>query len=382
MLRAFGAVLAVPATIMIAGAALGPVPPPLSPTAHAGKLAFNDTGLSGSGKLSCATCHDPDHAFAPPNALAVQRGGAQDDTFGTRAVPSLTYARFTPKFHFDAKGTPVGGFDRDGRADTLAAQAAGPLLSPREMANPSVNAVAAHLRQASYAAEFRDAFGAQVFADDTRAFAALGVALEAFQRESQDFAPFSSKYDDYLAGKTNLTGAEARGLALFNNKEKGNCAACHPSSAASGVPPLFTDFSYDNAGVPRNRELPSTANISAFDLGLCGPDRVDLAGRKDLCGQFKVPSLRNVATRHAFFHNGRFHALQEAVRFYATRDTNPKAWYPARKFDDLPADLTKTVNLAEVPYDRKPGQAPRLSEAEVEDIVAFLRTLTDDARPR
>jgi cytochrome c peroxidase len=369
--------------VTLAGAALRPVPPILSPAAEVGRLAFRDPLLSASSTMSCASCHSPSHAFGPPNALAVQSGGAKSDQAGTRAVPSLLYLKSTPAFHFDADGAPTGGFDRDGRADSLAAQAAGPLLSPLEMANPSKEFVAERLKTAPYAAAFREAFGPAVFKGADVTFLALGVALEAYQRESKEFAPFSSKYDDTIAGRAQLTPAEARGLALFNDKEKGNCAACHPSAPGpKGEPPLFTDFTYDNAGVPRNAKIPATKDPAAYDLGLCGPDRADLASRKELCGAFKVPSLRNVAMRPVFFHNGRFTKLEEAVAFYARRDTHPGEWFPGRKFDDLPASLANNVNTGEVPYDRKPGEPPRLSAADIADIVAFLRTLTDDPRPR
>jgi cytochrome c peroxidase len=383
MLRALCAGFALSTVAAVAGAALGPVPPILSPAAELGRLAFRDQKLSASGNMSCASCHSPSHAFGPPNTLAVQSGGVNGDQAGTRSVPSLLYIRSTPAFHFDAEGAPTGGFNRDGRADSLASQAAGPLLSPLEMANPSKEFVVERLRSAPYAAAFREAFGSAIFKDAEVAFLALGVALEAYQLQSKEFAPFSSKYDDTLAGRAQLTAAEARGLALFNDEEKGNCAACHPSAPGpKGEPPLFTDFTYDNAGVPRNPKIPATKNPATYDLGLCGPDRRDLATAKDLCGAFKAPSLRNVALRPVFFHNGRFAQLEEAVAFYARRDTHPDEWFGARKFDDLPASLANNVNTREVPYDRKPGEAARLSPAEIADIVAFLKTLTDDPRPR
>ena len=179
-----------------------------------------------------------------------------------------------------------------------------------------------------------------------------------------------------------------RGLALFNDPAKGNCAACHPSArAADGSAPLFTDFSYDNLGVPRNTRIPATQDSTYFDLGLCGPDRTDLAARTDLCGAFKVPTLRNVATRKAFFHNGAFGNLTDVVRFYVTRDTNPDRWYPLNadgtvdKFNDLPPAMRSNVNTAEAPYNRQPGMAPALNETEIADLVQFLGTLTDGYRP-
>ena len=177
-----------------------------------------------------------------------------------------------------------------------------------------------------------------------------GVALQGWEVKSM------------RAGKAQLTAAESRGLELFEDPHKGNCAACHPSSpAADGTPPLFTDFTYDNVGLPRNARIPANADPAFYDLGLCGPERGDLADRRDLCGAFKVPTLRNVARTAPYFHNGGFETLREAVDFYARRDTHPGEWYPQsagkpRKFDDLPPGLEDAVNTAEIPYDRKPGE--------------------------
>jgi cytochrome c peroxidase len=217
---------------------------------------------------------------------------------------------------------------------------------------------------------------------------AITFALAQYQSRAPEFRPFDSKYDLFLAGRVTLSPAELRGLRLFNNFDKGNCVACHPSGRGPDhEPPLFTHFTYDNIGVPRNREIAATADAAYFDLGLCGPDRTDLAERKELCGAFKVPTLRNVATRKAFFHNGRFKTLREALRFYAQRDTNPEEFYPkdangvVRKFDDLPPDLASNVNSGEIPYDRSAGEAPRLTEAELDDLEAFLGALTDHYAP-
>ena len=144
---------------------------------------------------------------------------------------------------------------------------------------------------------------------------------------------------------------------------------------------MFTDFSYDNLGVPRNAALAQNDDPAFHDLGLCG--RADLATRTDLCGAFKVPSLRNVALRGALFHNGRFTSLKEAITFYVQRDTNPEKWYPRRadgsvdKFDDLPKSLRGNVNTSEAPYNRRPGDAPALNDGEIDDVVAFLKTLSD-----
>ena len=100
-----------------------------------------------------------------------------------------------------------------------------------------------------------------------------------------------------------------------------------------------------------------------------------------------MPSLRNVALRQAFFHNGRFKTLSDVLHFYVQRDTNPEKWYPTdadgsiRKFDDLPQEFHGNVNVTEVPYNRKRGDAPALDDAEIEDVIAFLKTLTDGYQP-
>ena len=359
-----------------------------TPSAALGEKIYNDVSLSASGRQSCATCHSPDHAHGPTNDLAVQLGGANGDVPGFRASPSLRYMQQTPAFHFEADGTPVGGFDRDGRARTLAEQAERPFLAPHEMANLDKADVVARLKSAPYAAQFRATFGDNIFDNVDQALSRAQFALQQFENEDPRFHPFDSKYDLFLAGKVTLSDAELRGLALFNDPAKGNCAACHPSArGADGSAPLFTDFSYDNLGVPRNARIPATQDSTYFDLGLCGPDRTDLAARTDLCGAFKVPTLRNVATRKAFFHNGAFGNLTDVVRFYVTRDTNPDRWYPLNadgtvdKFNDLPPAMRSNVNTAEAPYNRQPGMAPALNETEIADLVQFLGTLTDGYRP-
>jgi cytochrome c peroxidase len=167
-------------------------------------------------------------------------------------------------------------------------------------------------------------------------------------------------------------------LALFNDPGKGNCAACHPSTAgADGSPPLFTDFSYDNLGVPRNSAIPANLNPAFFDLGLGGPNRTDISDAT-LYGKFKVPTLRNIALTAPYMHNGKFQTLREVVNFYATRDTDPWSWYPLnQKFNDLPAQYQINVNRTEVPMNRNQGDVPALTPQDIDDIVAFLNTLID-----
>ena len=363
-----------------------PVQTTLSPQAQLGELIFRDASLSASGRQSCASCHAEDHAHSPNSPLAVQLGGALLDQQGNRSAPSINYLSYGTPFAFAADGTPTGGLFWDGRSSTLREQAGHPLLAANEMANTSKADVADKLSRAGYAAQFREVFGFDIFSRPDDAFDRLALALQAYQREDTGFRPFTSKYDEFLRGTTRLSAQETRGLALFNDPAKGNCLGCHPSAkSADGSFPLFTDFTYDNLGVPRNTALAQNADPSFFDLGLCS--RADLANRSDLCGAFKVPSLRNVALRQALFHNGRFATLKVALTFYVQRDTNPEKWYPVRsdgsvdKFDDLPPQYRANVNTVEVPYNGRRGDAPALSDAEVDDVIAFLQTLTDGYRP-
>ena len=370
------------------GSGSPPAPPVLSDAAKLGAQVFADPSLSASGKMACATWHDPAFAHSQANASPVQSGGASLDVPGFRAVPSLNYLEKTPTFFFASDGTPTGGFDRDGRANTLTDQAERPFLAAHEMANGTAADVVAKLQDATYAAEFKRVFGSDVFNNADTAFLRMRQALERYQREDPDFHPYNSKYDAFLAGKAALTDAETRGLALFQDPLKGNCSACHPSSRGSdGSAPLFTDFTYDSLGLPRNAAIPANADPTYLDMGLCGPERTDLASRRDLCGAFKVPTLRNVATRRVIFHNGAFTSLKDALTFYVQRDTDPARWYPpapgggVEKFNDLPPDLAHNVNTLEVPYNRKEGQAPALSDSEIDDVIAFLQTLTDGYAP-
>ena len=356
-----------------------------------GRALFFDESLSASGKMACASCHDPARAFGPPNDSPVQRGGSDGRRLGVRAVPSLMYTQNIPPFaehYFDDEGDdgidqgPAGGRTWDGRVQSAHDQARLPLLSPFEMANASPDAVVASVQRAAYAAQFRETFGDKVFDDKASAFKAVLMALETFQQSPAEFYPYSSKYDAWLRHETSLSGEEMRGLAAFNDPQKGNCARCHPSAMQNGAFPQFTDFGYAAVGAPRNPGVPANSDRRYYDLGLCGPLRTDLADRKEYCGLFRTPSLRNAATRRVYFHNGVFHRLADVVRFYAERDTQPQKWYPrgpggiTMKFDDLPAQYRGNLDT-QPPFDREPGAPPALSEADIKDIVAFLNTLTD-----
>jgi cytochrome c peroxidase len=361
--------------------------------AELGRLAFFDASLSASGRMSCASCHSPDHAYGPPNALAVQLGGPDLQVHGTRAVPSLRYLRRTPIWFktyqsnlrerlTDTDNVPVGGFTWDGRFNTMAEQAAAPLLAANEMANRDVEAVAERLARSAYAQRFREVFGPDIFSRPEAAFKALGQALQRFQLDDPSFQPYDSKFDLYLDGKAELSAQELRGLRLFKDRDGGNCAACHiVEPGANGAHPLLTDFSFAAIGVPRNPEIPANADRNYYDMGLCGPARTDQKQEQAYCGMFRTPTLRNVATRGAFFHNGRFHSLEDALRFYVQRDTAPQKWYPhpdsKRRFDDLPEAMQDNVDRINAPFTRHRGERPVWSEIDIRDVIAFLGTLND-----
>lgn len=406
--------------------------PGLGKAALVGKELFFDKGLSASGKMSCATCHDPELAYGPPNALAVQLGGPKGEDPGVRAVPSLMYKDYTPPYAdlldnpdgFSAPG-PGGGFAWDGRANTLGEQASAPLLSPFEMAAESPAAVVAKVRGAAYAGRFREAFGDGVLEDVSTAFKDIGAALQAFQLEDSSFHPYTSKFDLHAGNKLggDLTPAESRGLGVFADAKRGNCSSCHFQGAGlNGSSALFTDFSYEAIGVPRNATIPANADATRTDLGVCGPLRTDHAPHapgkspegddaesRKFCGLFKTPTLRNVTRRNAFFHNGVIHSLEQAIRFYVTRDTMPELWYPTlggvqkavpdptfpsyglvtvqyvggrvAKYDDLPISYRANIDR-QMPLDgRARGSRAPLSEHDIADLVCFLRTLTDGYRP-
>jgi cytochrome c peroxidase len=261
--------------------------PPISAIAAVGKKIFFDPSLSASGRISCSTCHSPAHAYGPPNGLAVQLGGPGTDRQGARAVPSLRYVlNRTPVWNkafiastaehiVEGEEPPTGGFGWDGRFNTLHDQAAFPLLAPNKMANAGPEDIVAKLQRAGYAEDFCTVFGAQIFDDPQKAYAAMLVALERFELEDPSFHPYNSKYDDHLDGKVQLSPKEQRGLALFDDPRRGNCSSCHlDRKGIDGSHPLFTDYRSRRWVCRATRKFtpmprPPTS-IGAF-AGLCVP---------------------------------------------------------------------------------------------------------------
>jgi cytochrome c peroxidase len=396
---------------------------PLSAVATLGKQIFYDTSLSASGKQSCASCHSPEHSYGPPNNLSVQLGGPHLDQPGYRPPPSLAYLYRQAVFSIGpdaadaeappdlaalasaAKGTqradkvaglapaapamvPQGGLFWDGRADTLQKQAIGPLLDPNEMANASVDDVAAKLAKTPYAKTFQQIFGPRVL-NDPKLFAAEAMfAVGRYEFEETSFHAFTSKYDYWLQGKARLTQTELRGLHLFNDPKKANCAGCHLSApTADNLPPLFTDTQYEALGVPRNPALAHNRDPKAYDIGLCGPIRKDMATQTQYCSMFLTPTLRNSAARHVYFHNGVYHDMKQVMDFYNLRNTNPEKIYPrdasgkVMVFDDVPKQYQANIDYADAPFDVKPTDKPAMTDQDIKDIIAFIGTLNDGYHP-
>ena len=398
---------------------------PLSAMAELGRRLFHDPRLSGSGRMSCAGCHDPTRAYGPPGTDAIMLGGPDLNTPGLRAVPSLRYLYRQPAFSIgpDASGdndnapnltqqasravgqshalknagapqaaaanlVPQGGLFWDGRVNTLQQQADGPMFSPFEMDAGDPAALAAKLQSVEYAQDFRRLFGAGIFRKPELAVSEAMFAIARYQEEDASFHPFTSKFDAWLAGHARFTTDELQGYQAFNDPKRGNCAACHlDRPTPDRLPPLFTDFQYEALGAPRNAAIPANRDPKHFDLGVCGPVRADMQEQTQYCGMFLTPSLRNVAQRSVFFHNGVFHSLHEVLDWYVNRDLDPARFYPRSAdggvvaYDDLPERYRVNVDRTDAPFDRHPGDAPALSPAEMEDIIAFLKTLSDGYIP-
>lgn len=350
-----------------------------------GRLLFHDTRLSEPAGQACASCHAADSAFTDPDKWSPTSQGVDPRLFGNRNTPTAMYMAFSPAFYFDEdEGVYVGGQFLDGRAATLEEQAKGPFLNPVEMANTDRRQVVEKVRTASYAPLFKWVYGQEVFADANVAYDKIADAIAAFER-TRTFSLFSSKYDAWLNGKARLTAQESRGLAIFEREDKGNCAACHPSRPdEDGTPPLFTDFTYDNLGVPKNPDNAFYRMRPEFnphgwrfaDRGLGG-----VLGLASEDGKFRVPTLRNIAVSGPYMHNGYFRSLREVVDFYNTWDTRPAC---SQEFVAADKAIRKGCWPAPEVADNVNGDELgnlRLREREVDDLVAFLGTLTDGWRP-
>jgi len=365
-----------------------------------GKKLFFDK-ISDPDWMSCAACHAPSVGFTGPipgiNRSGAVYRGAVPMRFGNRKPPSAAYATFSPVFHYDdVEELFVGGNFWDGRAtgerlgNPAADQALGPFLNPVEQNNASKQAVLEQVAASKYADLWEEVFGEPISWETTVDIEAnydrIGLSIAAYEA-SPEVNQFSSKYDYFLAGEVELTEQEAWGLELF--KGKGMCSECHPSEPGPDEePPLFTDFTFDNLGVPKNLENPFYDMDEVFfddgspinpegadwiDPGLGGflqtrPEWELLAGEN--MGKHKVPTLRNVDKRpgnrfpKAYMHNGVFKSLKEVVHFYNTRDVE----------DWPPPEVSANVNTDEL------GNLGLTSDEE-DAIVAFMKTLSDGFTP-
>lgn len=246
----------------------------------------------------------------------------------------------------------------------------GPFLNPVEQNNPSMETVLMKISASKYSVMWKDVYGSPLMwttpEEIEDLYGKVALAVAAYEG-SPEVNSFSSKFDYYLKGMVELTEEEAWGLELFNSEEKGKCALCHISE---GDAPLFTDFTFDNLGVPKNPENPMyKTNPDFIDPGLGGflATREEWAGMAaENMGKHKVPTLRNVDKRPGlgfpkdYTHNGALKSLKEVVHFYNTRDVEP---WPA-------PEVPENINTDEL------GNLG-LTDREEDAIVAFMKTLSD-----
>jgi cytochrome c peroxidase len=370
----------------------------LSPLESLGKYLFLDARLSSPTGMSCASCHGPSVGFTGDdesvNAGGAVYPGAVPTRFGNRKPPAAAYAGASPVLTYDdSEGVWVGGMFWDGRAsgwtlgDPLAEQAQGPFLNPLEHNLPDAHPLCVKVKHSRYASLFKRVWhlrSIDCVNNTDQVYEQIGRSIAAYER-SEEVSPYNSKYDAYLAGDVDLTAEERWGLALFEGKAE--CANCHPSSPGpDGAPPQFTDFTYDNLGVPKNEDNPfytmppewNPDGSDWIDVGFGG--FLESAGFAEEIyepeiGKHKVPTLRNVDLRptgdfiKAYGHNGYFKSLEEVVHFYNTRDVDGAGW----RGEPWPApEVSANINTAEM------GDLG-LTEDEEAAVVAFLRTLSDSA---
>lgn len=325
-----------------------------------GNQLYHDSNLSNPIGQSCASCHDLNTGFDDPNTANPTSVGADGISFGTRNTPTASYSAHIPAPTQQGDGRAqalIGGLFLDGRAESLEEQAKGPFLNPVEMGNANASDVIDKVAQSTYAAEFELLFGNNILLEVDRAYDYIADAIAAFERTTI-FSPFSSKFDQVQAGTAVFTNAENRGLDIFNGK--GDCQRCHSVNGAinDNNPEVFSDFTYQNIGVPSNPLLPAFIEDPTFiDLGL-GAE----TGNNRNNGEFRVSTLRNINDTAPYMHNGVFTTLREVIDFYNTRDTT---------FTNEP-EVNQNIDQG-----GRIGEL-NLTENEIDDLIAFLVTLSDE----
>jgi cytochrome c peroxidase len=359
----------------------------LTPQEELGKALFFDEALSANGNQSCATCHVPEVGFTGPDSDINAHGsvyeGSIPGAFGDRKPPTAAYGGDSPVLYFDeVEGLWIGGMFWDGRAtgwilgDPLAEQAQGPFLNPVEQALGSAQDVINVAKASGYQALFNAQCDPDGTATTAHMYDCVGYAISAYEKSSE-VNPYSSKYDAWLRGEAKLTAEEKLGKALFQGKAK--CSACH---LIKGKEPLFTDFTYDNLGIPVNPENPVyDYNPGFVDYGLGG-----FLGDPAENGKHKVPTLRNVDKRpsedfvKAFGHNGYFKSLYGITHFYNTRDVKDVCPGDYTEAEALEADCWPAAEIPDTVNVDEMGDLG-LSLREENAIVAFMMTLSDGYVP-
>jgi cytochrome c peroxidase len=342
-----------------------------------GALLFMDANLSFNRTQSCATCHDPNHAFTDPRETEAGRAvslGDDGSSLGDRNTPTAAYARFAPRFGKNAKGRWHGGQFHDGRAADLAEQAGGPPLNPVEMGMPSVQAVAERLAESTTHRRALKQFAGieDPLARPEDSYAAMTRAIAAFE-ETETFAPFDSKYDRFLRGEAELTDQEELGRLLFFSQQFTNCNICHQLRPSAIAPDeVFSNYEYHNIGTPPNPQARAVNGVAPghLDRGLL--DNPNISDPAE-AGKFKVPTLRNVAVTGPYMHNGVFQDLRTVILFYnkynsqaEARQINPETGQPFAA-----PEVAQNISLEEL------ETGPALDDKRIDALVAFLKTLTD-----
>lgn len=319
--------------------------------AAAGREIFLDDSLSSPPGMSCISCHLPEAAFSDPRPISP---GAVLGRNGRRNATSLMYSALIPNRDqediLEDSGEQVwvwqGGLFQDGSARTLHEQVQRPFFDHAEMNLLNETDLAARLRRTAYAPALKEGLSDEEWADDKKVAHRAYRSLVEFLKEPM-FRPFDARIDDYLAGhKDALSEAEKRGLEIFKTKAK--CADCHLLHASAWPQPLLSDYGYDNLGAPPRGEK---------DPGLGGHTGVAAE-----MGQFRAPSLRNVALTAPYLHNGSLATLREVIEFYNKRDVEPERWGKT--------DYPQTVNRDDL------GNLG-LADQEVDDLTALMDAFTD-----
>lgn len=348
---------------------------PAEEKAQLGQMLYFDVNLSKNRTQSCASCHNPGHGFIDnrKNKLdAMVSLGDDGHSFGDRNAPTAAYASFIPAITRNDAGEFKGGQFLDGRERDLVGQAGGPPLNPVEMGMPDKASVVARLKENPYyITRFKALYGDDIFADINAAYTAMSESIAEFEK-TDFFSPFDSKYDRYIKGEITLTKQESLGEALFFSQQFTNCNGCHQLKAFGHSPgETFSNYEYHNLGVPANEAVREANGLGAdfVDRGLLEHPRIH---DEKQAGKFKVPTLRNVAVTGPYMHNGVFKELRTTILFYdkynnSTRKLNPETGKPWRE-----PEVNQNLALEEEQFD-----APALTDEEVDALVAFLKTLTD-----